>query len=66
MGSNRVRRYREARGLTQAALAEASKVPQRHVSQIELGKIADPRWSTVYRLSRALRQRPAELFPVEA
>jgi transcriptional regulator with XRE-family HTH domain len=65
MGSNRLRVTREEQGLTQAALAERSNVPQRHVSALELGKIADPRWSTVYRLARALRRRAELLFPVE-
>jgi transcriptional regulator with XRE-family HTH domain len=50
--------------MTQAKLAEQSGVRQQHISMIELGKVNEPAWTTVQRLSKALRIRPEQLFPV--
>jgi transcriptional regulator with XRE-family HTH domain len=63
---SRLKARRLERGLTQDALAAASRVPQKHVSQLELGRIGSPSWPTVYRLARALKVKPEHLFPVEA
>jgi transcriptional regulator with XRE-family HTH domain len=49
------REFRERKGYrTQAQLALASGCQQTTISQIELGKIHDPRWSTLRGLSTAL------------
>ena len=52
--------------MTQAELATASGVHQTTISQLELGKIVNPSWDIVVRLSRALGVVPDEVFPVEA
>lgn len=51
--------------LTQVELAERSGVAQNVISQIETGKVSDPAWRTVGRLSAALRVRPERLFPLD-
>jgi transcriptional regulator with XRE-family HTH domain len=53
------RALREAAGLSQARLAQVSDVEQTTISQIELGKVRDPRWSTISALARALNTTPA-------
>jgi transcriptional regulator with XRE-family HTH domain len=50
-----VRRYRERRGLTQAALAGLSTVSERAVRNLELGQVGAPRRDTVHLLAEALR-----------
>lgn len=64
--STTLKRLREERGLTQEELAAVSGVHHRHISQLERALIAEPRWVTVYRLAKALRVKPTQLFPVEA
>jgi transcriptional regulator with XRE-family HTH domain len=61
-----LKRLRLAKGLTQEELAAVSGVHHRHISQIERALIAAPQWPTVYRLAKALKVKPQELFPVEA
>jgi len=48
------RQLRESAGLTQYRLAKLSGVEQTTVSQIELGKVRDPRWSTMAALAAVL------------
>jgi len=57
-----LRQLRQKRGLTQAQLAAAAGIDQTAVSQIELGKVLDPRWSTITSLSAALRISPVRLM----
>lgn len=52
---------REIKGWTQEQLEDASGVEQQNISKIELGKIADPRNSTVQALAAALGIDPRRL-----
>lgn len=52
------RELREQAGLTQYRLAKLSGVEQTTISQIELGKVRDPRWSTISALATALNAAP--------
>lgn len=47
-------RAREARGWTQAELAEQSGVPKRTIQEIEAGRVAKPQRSTDLKLRQAL------------
>jgi transcriptional regulator with XRE-family HTH domain len=53
--------WREARGLTQTALAEAAGVRQGHLSSWESG-YAIPTWAELEALSSALSVTPAHLY----
>lgn|GEM_PF-2772564 len=69
-----VRRFREAKGLSQAALGRAAGIAAAHVSMIESGRRADPQGSILQALARALgvtvdallQERPAEVSVMEA
>jgi transcriptional regulator with XRE-family HTH domain len=52
------RQLREKAGLTQYRLAQLSDVEQTTISQIELGKVRDPRWSTISALATVLNAAP--------
>jgi transcriptional regulator with XRE-family HTH domain len=56
-----VRRLREAKGLSQAALAADSGLYQALISQIE-NELANPELDTLERLAAALGVHPRELF----
>lgn len=45
-------------GLTGYRLAKLSGVEQTTISQLELGKVRDPRWSTIAALAAALDTAP--------
>lgn len=45
-------------GLTGYRLAKLSGVEQTTISQLELGKVRDPRWSTIAALATALDKAP--------
>ena len=51
--AGRLRALRESAGLTQQALAVAAELSVSYVAKLERG-VADPSWSTVVRLARAL------------
>jgi transcriptional regulator with XRE-family HTH domain len=53
------RHLRERSGLTQYRLAQVSGVEQTTISQLELGKVRDPRWSTIAALAAALDASPS-------
>jgi transcriptional regulator with XRE-family HTH domain len=53
------RQLRERAGLTQYRLAKVTGVEQTTISQLELGKVRDPRWSTISVLADALDTTPA-------
>lgn len=50
----KLRALRERAGLTQEQLASKSGVQQTTISQLELGKVRDPQYSTVAALAFAL------------
>jgi transcriptional regulator with XRE-family HTH domain len=50
-------------GLTQEQLADRSGVPQTTISDVETGRIGNPSWDVVHRLSSALGVEPKDLFP---
>ena len=52
------RQLREAARITQYRLAQLSGVEQTTISQLELGKVRDPRWSTISALASALNTTP--------
>lgn len=52
------RALREHAGITQYRLAKLSGVEQTTISQLELGKVRDPRWSTISALATALNASP--------
>ena len=56
-----VRELRERTGLSQAELAAAAGCEQTTISQLELGKVRDPRYSTIAAVARALRVSVDEL-----
>ena len=45
--------------MTQYRLAQVSGVEQTTISQLELGKVRDPRWSTISALAAALDASPS-------
>lgn len=53
------RQLRQQARITQYRLAQLSGVEQTTISQIELGKVRDPRWSTISALAAALNATPA-------
>jgi transcriptional regulator with XRE-family HTH domain len=58
----RVKRLREAKGLTQRALAARAKVTQGLVHQLETGVIQDVRSQIVVKLAKALGVPVTELL----
>ena len=52
------RELRERAELSQVRLAKDSGVEQTTISQLELGKVRDPRWSTISALAEALGTTP--------
>jgi transcriptional regulator with XRE-family HTH domain len=58
----RIKRRREALGLTQLALAQRARLRQGHLSQIERGQRPHVRLDTVQRLAKALRLTLYELL----
>jgi transcriptional regulator with XRE-family HTH domain len=52
------RQLREHARITQYRLAKVSGVEQTTISQLELGKVRDPRWSTISALADALNTTP--------
>ena len=52
------RQLREQAHISQYRLAQVSGVEQTTISQIELGKVRDPRWSTIEALAAALGATP--------
>ena len=52
------RQLRQRSRITQYRLAQLSGVEQTTISQIELGKVRDPRWLTIAALATALNATP--------
>jgi XRE family transcriptional regulator, regulator of sulfur utilization len=57
----RVKRLREARGLTQEALAKRAGLSRGYLARLETAR-QDPRLSVVAKLARALRVKASELI----
>jgi transcriptional regulator with XRE-family HTH domain len=60
--SERVRHFRNLRGLSQSDLAADSRIPATTISRIEHGR-ANARLDTIAKLASALRIKPSELLP---
>ena len=60
-----LRKTRESKGLTQAALADLAGIDQTTISKIEVGTMQAPSWPVVAKLAKALKVKPETLFPVE-
>ena len=60
--ARRVKRLREAKGLSQRALASKAKVTQGLIHQLETGMIQDVRSQVVVRLAKALGVPVTELL----
>lgn len=52
------RQLRQQSGVSQKRLAALSGVEQTTISQLDLGKVRDPRWSTISALAVALNVAP--------
>ena len=55
------RQLRQHARISQYRLAQVSGVEQTTISQIELGKVRDPRWSTISALAAALNATPGSV-----
>ncbi len=60
---NRVREFRQALEMSQAALGEAAGIHQVQVSFIEIGRIKKPRHKTMAAIAEALGCSIQEVFP---
>ena len=58
----RLREVREAKGVTQLALAKRSRVPQQTISAIESGERENPRIGTLWQLADALECTVLDLW----
>jgi transcriptional regulator with XRE-family HTH domain len=56
-----IKRVREAKGLSQGALAERAKLTREHLNRLEAGRY-DPTVGTLQRIARALGVRAVELL----
>ncbi|MDO4809026.1 MAG: helix-turn-helix transcriptional regulator [Eubacteriales bacterium] len=61
---NRIRAFRESRGMTQEELAGAAGISVKHVSVLERG-IKEPRLSTIVNVAEALKVTPNDLLLAE-
>lgn len=57
----KVKALREQRGMTQERLAEAAGLSRPHLARLETAR-QDPTLSTIEKLAKALRVKPAELL----
>ncbi len=57
---------RKERELTQRQLAQSSGIQQDVISSIETGRVKNPTWRTVRRISAALDLPPEVVFPDDA
>lgn len=56
-----LKEMREQAGLTQEQLAALTELDQTTISQLETGKVQDPRFSTITALARAYKRTPEEI-----
>lgn len=57
----KVRKLRQAHGMTQGQLAEKTGVTREYIARLEAGRY-DPSLSTIEKLAKALKVKPAELL----
>jgi transcriptional regulator with XRE-family HTH domain len=57
----KVRKLRQARGMTQEHLADKTGVTREYIARLEGGRY-DPSLSTIEKLAKALKVKPAELL----
>jgi transcriptional regulator with XRE-family HTH domain len=57
----KVRKLRQARGMTQGQLAEKTGVTREYIARLEAGRY-DPSLSTIEKLAKALKVKPTELL----
>ena len=57
-----LKRIREARGLTQVALAKQVKMPQPYIARLESGAETNPKLDALRRLAKALTVEVSDLF----
>jgi XRE family transcriptional regulator, regulator of sulfur utilization len=56
----KIKQIREARGLTQAALAKTARLSLGYIARLEIGR-HDPSLSTLVKLAKALKVKVGEL-----
>jgi transcriptional regulator with XRE-family HTH domain len=57
----KVRKLRQARGMTQEQLAEKTGVTREYIARLEAGRY-DPSLSTIEKLAKALKVKASELL----
>ena len=57
----KVRKLRQARGMTQEQLAEKTGVTREYIARLEGGRY-DPSLSTIEKLAKGLKVKPADLL----
>lgn len=62
----RIRKLREANGLTQEAFAERAGLTYKHYQQVEAGRKQDVRLSTLIKMAEGLGLKLTELFDLDA
>lgn len=59
---NKVKRYREKRGMTQEELSEKSKVSRNTISSLETGANTNVTYETMENIANALNEKVATIF----
>ena len=58
----KIKEFRKKRGLTQEQLAESINTSYKYLQRLESKRPPDIRLSTILRLAKALKMKPAELL----
>ena len=59
---NKVKKYREKRGMTQEELSEKSKVSRNTISSLETGENTNVTYETMENIANALNEKVATIF----
>ena len=59
---NKVKKYREKRGMTQEELSEKSKVSRNTISSLETGANTNVTYETMENIANALNEKVATIF----
>jgi transcriptional regulator with XRE-family HTH domain len=62
MAAKALRALREGRGLSQSRAAQVCGLTQTTISMLELGRVSDPRWSTLRALARGYKLSVADIM----